>query len=41
MPTLQAEVKVKMRKTAQKLYPSGEYATAPGKYTFSMIERPM
>ena len=27
--------------TRQKLYPSGEYATAPGKWTFSMMERPM
>ena len=25
----------------QKLYPSGEYATAPGKWRFSMMERPM
>ena len=24
----------------QKVYPSGEYATAPGKWTFSMMERP-
>ena len=29
------------RRTPQKLYPSGEYATAPGKWTFSMMERPM
>ncbi len=27
--------------TPQKLYPSGEYVTAPGKWTFSMMERPM